>query len=158
MDKNKLKSLVGDLYNIVNELEEMFPGRHFTPDGHMVGSLGECLVANAYDLELLTASNKGYDAIAKCGTKIEIKATQAKSVAFCSEPEHAIVINILPDGSFEEIYNGLGSLVWQQFSEKKLPSNGQFQISIRKLKYLNFQVDSNDRVKPKRTGGRSLRN
>jgi hypothetical protein len=42
----------------------MFPGRHFTPDGHMVGSLGECLVAHAYGLELQTASNKGFDAIA----------------------------------------------------------------------------------------------
>ncbi|MBS4154925.1 MULTISPECIES: DUF6998 domain-containing protein [Cobetia] len=148
MDKNKLKSLVGDLYNIVNELEEMFPGRHFTPDGHMVGSLGECLVANAYDLELLTASNKGYDAIAKCGTKIEIKATQAKSVAFRSEPEHAIVIKILPDGSFEEIYNGPGSLVWQQFSEKKLPSNGQFQISLAKLKVMNKSVRFEERIRP----------
>ncbi|UTV87890.1 hypothetical protein KDX00_05235 [Cobetia amphilecti] len=148
MDKNKLKSLVGDLYNIVNELEEMFPGRHFTPDGHMVGSLGECLVANAYDLELLTASNNGYDAIAKCGTKIEIKATQAKSVAFRSEPEHAIVIKILPDGSFEEIYNGPGSLVWQQFFEKKLPSNGQFQISLAKLKVMNKSVRFEERIRP----------
>ncbi|MPM11547.1 hypothetical protein SDC9_57893 [bioreactor metagenome] len=26
------------IYKISNELENMFPGRHFTPDGHMVGS------------------------------------------------------------------------------------------------------------------------
>lgn len=41
----------------------MLPGRHFTLDGHMVGSIGECLVADAYKLESLTASNKGFDAI-----------------------------------------------------------------------------------------------
>ena len=91
MNHNKFQSLVKDIYSIVHELEAMFPNRHFTPDGHMVGSLGECLVADAYGLELMPASNKGYDAVNKSGVKIEIKATQAKSVAFRSCPEHAII-------------------------------------------------------------------
>jgi hypothetical protein len=38
-------ALVSRLYEIVDELEEIFPGRHFTPDGHLVGSLGESLAA-----------------------------------------------------------------------------------------------------------------
>ena len=146
IDHKKLQTLVKQLYNTVNELEKMFPGRHFTPDGHLVGSLGECLVADAYELELLAASNKGYDAITKNGLKVEIKATQSKSVAFRSEPEHTIIIKIIPDGTFEEIYNGSGSLVWEQFKNKKRPSNGQFQISINKLKALNEMVSDHDRV------------
>lgn len=52
----------------------MFPGRHFTPDSQMVGSLGECLVADAYHLELKTAPNKGYDAVTKTGLQVKIKA------------------------------------------------------------------------------------
>ena len=146
IDHEKLQTLVKQLYNTVNELENMFPGRHFTPDGHLVGSLGECLVADAYELELLAASNKGYDAITKDGLKVEIKATQSKSVAFRSEPEHVIIIKIMPNGTFEEIYNGSGSLVWEQFKNKKRPSNGQFQISITKLKALNAMVSEHDRV------------
>lgn len=51
-DHDKFRALVTQLYAAVNELEAMFPGRHFTPDGHMVGSLGECLVADAYNLEV----------------------------------------------------------------------------------------------------------
>lgn len=47
MDHDKFQHLVKSLYSIVEDLEEMFPGRHFTPDGHMVGSLGECLVDDA---------------------------------------------------------------------------------------------------------------
>jgi len=124
----------------------MFPGRYFTPDGHMVGSIGECLVADAYGLELMIASNKGFDAITSSGKQVEIKATQAKSAAFRSEPEHTIVIKILPDGTFEEAYNGPGSLVWSQFSSKPLPSNGQYQISLNKLKILNQQVSESARV------------
>lgn len=146
IDHEKLQSLVRQLYATVNELEDMFPGRHFTPDGHMVGSLGECLVADAYGLELETASNKGFDALAPNGTQVEIKATQAKSVAFRSEPQHTIVIRILPDGSFEEIYNGPGSRVWQQFEGKRMPSNGQFQISVSRLRQLNELVPVAERL------------
>lgn len=124
----------------------MFPGRHFTPDGHMVGSIGECLVADAYGLELMNASNKGYDALSRSGLQVEIKATQAKSVAFRSQPEHTIAIKILPNGTFEEIFNGPGNLVWQQFDGKPLPSNGQYQISLNKLKELNKQVDKSQRI------------
>lgn len=146
-DHEKFQNLVRELYSTVGELESIFPGRHFTPDGHMVGSIGECLVADAYDLELMVASNKGYDALAtSSGKQVEINATQSKSAAFRSQLNHAIVIKILPDGTFEEIYNGPGSLVWQQFNGKALPSNGQYQISLNKLKALNKQVSESDRV------------
>ena len=124
----------------------MFQGRHFTPDGHMVGSIGECLVADTYGLELTQASNKGFDAISTTGKKIEIKATQSDKVAFRSEPEYIIVIKIFKNGEFEEIYNGPGALVWCQFSGKPLPSNGQHQISLKKLKALNEKVDKTQRI------------
>ena len=146
IDHDKLQSLVKQLYATVKELETMFPGRHFTPDGHMVGSLGECLVADAYCLQLRAASNKGYDAVTEDGRQVEIKATQGKAVAFRSLPEHAIIIRILPDGTFEEIYNGPGARVWAQFEGKRLPSNGQFQVSLTVLRRLNQLVVEADRV------------
>lgn len=146
IDHKRLQALVKQLYATVNELQKMFPGRHFTPDGHLVGSLGECLVADAYDLELRTASNKGYDAVTSSGCKVEIKATQSRAVAFRSRPEHTIVIRILADGSFEEIYNGPGDIVWRSFESKRIPSNGQYQISLSKLKLLNTLVLNGDRV------------
>lgn len=146
INHEKFQKLIMQLYSTVSELESMFPGRHFTPDGHMVGSIGECLVAEAYGLELMTASNKGFDAISSNGTQVEIKATQSKSVAFRSEPEHAIIIKILPNGTFEEAYNGPGNIVWEQFAGKPLPSNGQYQISLNKLKALNEQILESSRV------------
>lgn len=148
MKHQKLQQLVTELYSIVHQFEQMFPGRHFTPDGHMVGSLGECLVADAYDLQLMPASNKGYDASDKFGRKIEIKATQSTSVAFRSRPDYAIVIKILIDGTFEECFNGPGKLIWETFSEKQLPSNGQFSITLGKLKNLNQRVCKTDRIAP----------
>lgn len=140
MDHHKLQSLVKSLYAIVEDLEEMFPGRHFTPDGHMVGSLGECLVADAYGLELMNASNEGYDAVTKNGKQVEIKATQSARVSFRSCPSHAIVIKILRDGTFEEYFNGPGELVWRHFDDKKVPANGQFQISLLTLRSIQQEV------------------
>lgn len=112
----------------------------------MVGSLGECLVADVYNLELKAASNKGFDAVTETGLEVEIKATQSNSVAFRSQPQHTIIIKILRDGTFEEIYNGPGALVWEQFKGKRLPSNGQFQVSLNKLRQLNQTVAQADRV------------
>ncbi|MCY4357310.1 MAG: hypothetical protein OXD01_07285 [Gammaproteobacteria bacterium] len=141
MNHMKFRSLINQLYSTVAELEALFPGRHFTLDGHIVGSIGECLVADSYGLELVTASNKGYDAISKReGKKVEIKATQSNKVAFRSKPEHIIVIKILTDGSFEEFYNGPGDPVWQKFDGKPIPKNGQYQISLNTLKILNKDV------------------
>lgn len=146
INHHRFQTLVKQLYATVNELEAMFPGRHFTPDGHMVGSLGECLVSDAYGLELKTASNKGYDAVSGTGLEVEIKATQSTSVAFRSKPKHAIVIKLKRDGTFEEIYNGPGALIWSQFSGKPRPSNGQYQISLNRLRALNRSVPEESRI------------
>lgn len=146
MDHDNFQKQVQNLYAIVKELEAMFPGRPFTPDGHMVGSLGECLAAHAYGLVLMPPSNEGYDALTKDKKKVEIKSTQGDSVAFRSCPEHTIIICILRNGTFEECYNGPGNLIWQNFENKKRPSNGQYQISISKVKALNEKVPIGQRI------------
>ena len=110
----------------------MFPGRHFTPDGHLVGSLGECLAAYHYGLELLPASSPGVDAM-KNGRNIEIKATQGQRVGLSSGPEHLLVLRLDREDGFSEVYNGPGHIVWKEFEGKTKPSNGQYQISLSRL-------------------------
>jgi hypothetical protein len=53
MNNSKISEVMHRLYSVVTELESIYPGRPFTPDGHMVGSIGECLVVFAYELELM---------------------------------------------------------------------------------------------------------
>ena len=150
MNHERFQSIVKSIYAAVRELEKMFPGRPFTPDGHLVGSLGECLVADAYNLTLMPPSTKGYDAITKEGKKVEIKVTQLKRVAFRSCPEHTIIIRINNDGTFVEYFNGPGEIIWQTFSGKKLPKNGQYQISLNKVLELYERVPLSKRI-PKNT-------
>lgn len=146
MDHARFKKAISELYAVVRILEDMFPGRSFTPDGHLVGSIGECLVADAYGLKLMPMSNKGYDAVDTRGKKVEIKATQSNSVAFRSKPDHCIVIQIRKDGSFEEKYNGPGSNIWNEFAGKPLPSNGQYQISLTNLSKIQKSVPKGEQI------------
>jgi hypothetical protein len=147
IDHKRFAELIKQIYEVVRELEEMFPGRPFTPDGHMVGSIGECMVADAFDLTLMPPSNEGYDAKTTDDVQVEIKATQSKQVAFRSCPQHIIVIQIKKDGSFETCYNGPGSLVWKEFEGEPMPKNGQHQISLSKIRKLNENVQDSDRIR-----------
>jgi hypothetical protein len=145
MDSARFPILLGNVYAAVDELERMFPGRHFTPDGHMVGSIGEALAAYYYGITLFTASAKGHDGKAD-GRLVQVKATQAKMISISSEPEFLLVLKIASDGSFREIYNGPGGLVWALVSHKPRPKNGQYQVSLSSLTRLMGSVPEAMRI------------
>ena len=139
-----LSDKIKELYKITNELENSYPGRKFTIDGHLVGSIGEVIVAEHYNLDLLPNSTKTHDARTKDGKMVQIKATQVKGIAISSEPDYLIVIRLLSDGSWEEIYNGPGRAAWDNAG--KMQKNGQRPISLSKLRKLMGSVDINDKI------------
>ena len=140
MDAEQIKRLVPQLYQLVAQLEAAAPGRRFTPDGHMVGSIGEVIAACQYGLELTAASTEGHDAIHKpTGTKVEIKATQGRLVAMRCLPPHLLVLLIHRDGSAETVFNGPGQLAWDAASSPS-SRNGQSTISLSKLRELQKGV------------------
>ena len=77
---DQVPQLVRDLYAIVERLERLFPGRKFTPDGHLVGSIGEALAESAYGLKLLPPSTETHDARTSDGRLVQIKMTQTARV------------------------------------------------------------------------------
>ncbi len=145
MDSARFPILLGNVYAAVDELERMFPGRHFTPDGHMVGSIGEAMAAYYYGITLFTASAKGHDGKVD-GRLVQVKATQAKRISISSEPEFLLVLKIARDGSFKEIYNGPGGIVWALVSHKPRPKNGQYQVSLSMLTRLMGSVPETMRI------------
>lgn len=133
------------LYRISHDLEEMFPGRHYTPDGHMIGSIGEALAASCYGLTLFEASAQTHDAQAPDGRLVQIKATQIDRISISSEPEWLIILEIHKDGTFSEVYNGPGKLAWEHCG--KMQKNGQRPISLARLRNLQTEVPVPDRLK-----------
>lgn len=125
---------IQEMFRISSDLEETFPGRKFTLDGHLVGSIGEVLAAYHYGLELLQASAQRHDATAPDCHMVQIKATQGTGhVALRSEPEHLIVLLICSEsGKAQEVNNGPGSLVWEACG--RMASNGSRPIGLSRLK------------------------
>lgn len=129
---------------VVDELERLFPGRHFTPDGHLVGSLGEVWAAHLYGIALHPASAHVHDGTSPCGRQVQVKATQGTSVALSSKPDHLIVLRLHRDGGPEECYNGPGSLAWG--AAGGMQKNGQRPIALSTLRSLMSAVPMEERI------------
>jgi len=57
--KIPLPAPVAAIYRATNELRRLYPQRKFTPDGHLVGSIGEVVAAEALGLTLHPMSMPG---------------------------------------------------------------------------------------------------
>ena len=136
------------LYRASEGLEELFPGRKFTLDGHLVGSVGEVVAAYIFDLELKPASTLGHDARTRDGTEVEIKLTQRMSVAIRHEPQHLIALYRPKGGPVQVVFNGPGDLAWENAG--RMQSNGQRTISLKRLAELDHEVADSDRLPTRR--------
>ena len=139
-----LSEKIRALYAIVNDLETAYPGRRFTLDGHMIGSIGEVIATEAFDLNLLPNSTPEHDATACDGRLVQIKATQRDRIALSACPEHLLVLRIDGNGSWYVVYNGPGKPVWERAG--KMQKNGQRPISLAALKTLMLEIDSGDQL------------
>lgn len=139
-------ALLASLYRVVARLEALFPGRRFTPDGHLVGSIGEAIAARMFDLRLLDASTPGHDATtADEGTLVQIKMTQGnRSVALRAEPEHLLVLRLDAGLAVEVVYNGAGGPPWS--AAGPMQSNGQRSISLSRLRAMDGGIPYRDRL------------
>jgi hypothetical protein len=144
MSSDKVLELVRGMLDSVKQLESLYPGRSFTLDGHLVGSIGEVLAAELYGLRLLPSSNPCHDATCPAGRNVQVKLTQRSREAIYEQPDHLIVLRVEPDGTVAEVYNGPGSLPWM--SAGPIQKNGQRSVSITTLSKLNNAVASHDRV------------
>jgi hypothetical protein len=132
----KLPPPVVAIYKAVAELEARYP-RKFTPDGHLVGSIGEVVAAEALGLTLYPMSCAGHDAY-DAGGDVQIKMTARKSVAMYAECVRLVVLRVVSPEEAEIIYDGPGAPVWAIAG--KVQKNGQRVVSLAKLCRLSQQA------------------
>ena len=151
---DELSNAIRQLYGITDTLESDFSDheRHFTLDGHLLGSIGEVYVAERYNIRLFVSSFKGHDGVIKDRRErlVQIKVTQSRTrktaIGLSSEPEWLLVLQVSVEGEFIEVYNGPGDIVWNLVKDKPKPSNGQYQVALRRLLELNESVADDDRI------------
>jgi hypothetical protein len=139
----QVPALVGDLLRTTKRLNAMFKGRPFTPDGHLVGSIGEVVAEYVYELNLAPPSTPGVDAYTLDGQSVQIKLTGEKGTSFGirwsnsrrTPSAHLLLCLQLTSHGFQEIYNGPFPV--QLLEGRKDSSNGQLALSISKLKANN---------------------
>ncbi|MGA2404658.1 MAG: hypothetical protein ABSG91_23635 [Syntrophobacteraceae bacterium] len=143
----RVPTLLAQLYAIVDELEASFDGRKFTPDGHLIGSIGEVIAAYMYGLSLLPSSSKDHDAETKDGRLVQIKFTVGtKSFSAYGQPDHLIALQLVNRKNVVEVFNGPGSVALECAGRKQ--KNGQRQMSIACLKKAMEKVAEVDRIRP----------
>jgi hypothetical protein len=124
---------VAIIYRATAELEQIYPGRRFTPDGHLVGSIGEVIAAEALGLTLYPASRPGHDAYDGNGD-VQIKMTAGISVAMYATCTRLVVLRVVSPEEAEIIYDGPGEAAWA--SAGKMGKNGQRVVSLSRLRKL----------------------
>jgi hypothetical protein len=142
--KVKLPKPVAAIYKVVEQLEVAYPGRKFTPDGHLVGSIGEVVAAEALGLTLYTGSHPGHDAYDANGD-VQIKMTSSASISLYATCIRLVVLKVVNPEEAEIIYDGPGEPVWA--AAGKLQKNGQRTIRLSKLNQFGQEAAQANRIK-----------
>lgn len=122
---------VADIYRAADQLGKRYPGRPFTPDGHLIGSIGEVVAAEVFGLQLYGPGKATHDAYDENGD-VQIKFTSGRHVSMYSCCDRLLVIRLVTPEEAEVVYDGPGAPAWKQAGS--LQKNGQRKISLAKLR------------------------
>jgi hypothetical protein len=133
--KIKLPPAVVKIYQAIEELQTQYAKhqRKFTLDGHLLGSIGEVVAAEALDLTLHKMSHPGHDAYDANGD-VQIKITAGTSVGMYSSCDRLVVLHVISSEEAEIVYDGPGTKVWD--SKANVGKNGQKVVSLKLLRQL----------------------
>ena len=144
--KENIEAAMGHVQTLldqVNALEALFPGRHFTLDGHLVGSVGEVAAAYHYGIILFPPSTECHDGFVG-GRKVQIKITQTENVLIGEKPEYLIVLYLARTGNIYEVYNGPGVIPWE--TAGKPDKRGYKHLRVNKLMSLDKEIEPEERI------------
>lgn len=143
-DIKEMLSIYRNMIKEVATLEAMFPDRHFSLDGHIVGSIGEVAASYYYGIKLAKSSKKAIDGMVN-ERSVQIKVIQQDNVMLSydgidSAPDYLLVLYLNKNGILFEAYNGPWNTVFEAVSSKD--SHGYKHVSINRLMELNKDVTS----------------
>jgi hypothetical protein len=132
-----LPAPVAKIYEAVAELEKLYDGkgRRFTPDGHLVGSIGEVVIAHELGLELYPNSYRDHDAHGPMGdVQIKLVGLSGNRIALYGDCNYLIVAKMVSVDEAEIVYCGPGEPVCAKAGRPQ--RDGQRAVSLRVLREL----------------------
>lgn len=123
-------------------LDGFIHGYHNLDIKKFVKNMQEIIAQGTYNLEpLINVQHETY-AMSEKGRVVIIEVTFADRILLRKEPPHLIVVQIKPNSTLSEVFNGPGDLAWNaalKGKEKRL-------ITISKLKKLMLSVPNSQRI------------
>lgn len=98
-----------------------------------------------YDIVLDKKLRHNYDA--KCGEKeIQIKATMQDALTFKNCDGYYLGLEIHPDGSFKEIYNGTAKYIHENYKHRKDIGVKLLRFKNKELIALSEKIDKQEKI------------
>lgn len=133
MTSQEFKMKIATIYATANELGREFGIDTCTPDGHLLGAIGQIAAKIAFGLKFGSNESEHNATAIKDGKKVnvQVRSTGRGVIALREEPEHLIALNISSSGELRLLYNGPGKYVWSliQHQKSKQKSASEYQMS-----------------------------
>ena len=147
-----LSSAIREMFEAQRGLQRVFPKRLFTPDGRMIGDIGEAIAEIDFQVTVDPKSRKHWDGRREDGCSgcpdVQVRATQKDETYVKESPDDGclLVFRIFPDGSWECCYNGSTARVWRSLASRKADGTNAKFIKLDELRKLNKLVKDGERV------------
>lgn len=150
MARKEITTALEMIFEGIAKLKTAFPHRAFTIDGRLVGDIGEVIAGLEYDLVLDEVSKATHDAKTPDGRNVQIKATFKDHLTIRSVPDYYLGFKLLPNGEYEEIYNGPAAPITSRYAHRKGFGTDLLSFPISELRKLSEAVPVAERI-PRRT-------
>ncbi len=156
MKKTEFALAVKSAFDACQHLSKLSGGmRRFTPDGRMVGDIGEVIAGSFYQVKLDDVSRRDWDGT--CNARnVQIKATSGNDTYLKEPPKNGFADGLLmvfqinrESGDYKLIYNGDIQRVWDALNNISLDRTGAKMISLNSLRNLQKSVHSKDIIQEK---------
>ena len=134
---NAIQHVMGTIFNSQKILKTLAPEYNWSGLGNLLGDYGECIAIDHYKMKKAPAGAAGHDAITEKGKTVQIKTNNAaKQIGFRGESDLILVLKVLEDGSWKELYFGAFDLV--KASSSYSSRDNKYMISLTKLEKLSM--------------------
>jgi hypothetical protein len=123
MEPHEFKKKIAEIYEIANELGKAFNIDRCTPDGHLIGAIGQIAVKIAFNLEF-SSPKDGHNCTWPKGSKqinIQVGCSGKGKIALRIEPDHLIALEIGQKGQIRLLFNGPGHYIWSKIKHQRNP-------------------------------------
>ncbi|KKU48772.1 hypothetical protein A3H10_00090 [Candidatus Uhrbacteria bacterium RIFCSPLOWO2_12_FULL_46_10] len=164
MEKVEFTAAVKDVFDACKHLSDISDGaRKFTPDGRMVGDIGEVIAKFFFSIELHNVGRYDWDGTYN-DRNVQIKTTGGGGTYLKEPPTEGFADGLLmvffidrESGEYELVYNGDIQRVWNTLNNVLLDKSGAKIISLNRLRELQTSVSREDIIPGRRNISNEVR-